>query len=137
MKKWLLLVCVLLTACDRQSQGFALPPGDIEAGKAAFVRLQCNQCHQVDDIAWAGSGDIRVTLGGERTAIATYGDLVTSIINPSHRLSRGFDPATVQNDQSKMRVYNDVMTVQELIDLVTYLQTTYEVWVPDFRQLGP
>lgn len=138
MKKWLLLTCVLLTtACDRQSQGFALPPGDVEAGKATFVRLECNQCHQVGDIEWVGSGDIKVTLGGERTAIATYGDLVTSVINPSHRLSRGLDPSTVQNSESKMRLYNDVMTVQELIDLVTYLQTTYEVWTPDFRELGP
>lgn len=137
MKNWLLITCLCLVACDRQSGGFALPPGDAEAGKATFVRLQCNQCHEVGDIGWAGPGDIKVTLGGDSTRVVTYGDLVTSIINPSHRLSRGAAPSTVQDNESLMRRYNDIMTVQEMIDLVTYLQTTYKVWVPDFRTLSP
>ena len=37
-----------------------------------------------------------------------------------------------EDGQSKMYVYNEVMTVQELIDLVAYLQNRYEVVVPPY-----
>ena len=37
--------------------------------------------------------------------------------------------ATHQNGASRMPVYNELMTVQELIDLVAYLQPQYEVIV--------
>ena len=32
-----------------------------------------------------------------------------------------------------MYVYNHFMTVQQLIDIVTYLQPTYEVVAPEFH----
>ena len=41
------------------------------------------------------------------------------------------DPALRDAEgNSLMRRYNDVMTVQQLVDLVTFLQGTYEVYVP-------
>ena len=64
-----------------------------------------------------------IALGGEVTRIQTYGELVTSIINPSHRLAEGYPVDTVSVDgKSRMRNYNDVMTVTELTDLVMFLQ---------------
>ncbi len=42
-----------LIACDsgpRSPVGFLLPGGNIEAGKAAFLELQCNSCHTVDGV---------------------------------------------------------------------------------------
>ncbi|PDH39419.1 MAG: hypothetical protein CNE99_05770 [OM182 bacterium MED-G24] len=76
---------------------------------------------------------LNVQLGGVSTHVKTYGDLVTSIINPSHKLSRGNDPATVaETGESVMRNYNETLTVQELIDFVAFLQDEYEVWVPDY-----
>ena len=131
----LFVAIFMLSACNFQSQGFNLPKGNIEQGKANFILLQCNDCHSVDEVAWNESPDpgaIHVTLGGKTTRVKTYGDLVTSIINPSHKLSRPSDPSTMtESGDSTMRVYNDVMTVQELIDLVEFLQSKYEVWVPD------
>ncbi|MEJ6705748.1 MAG: hypothetical protein QNL15_16300, partial [Pseudomonadales bacterium] len=74
---------------------------------------------------------IRVNLGGKTTQIKTYGDLVTSIIHPSHKLSRRYNPETMtETGESTMRNYNDVMSVQELIDLVEFLQSQYEIWCP-------
>ena len=131
-----LVVGLLLagTGCEMQSRGFVLPPGDAEQGKATFVELGCNTCHTLTGIELAasdGEPPIRVALGGRVSRVKTYGDLVTSIINPSHWLARGDDPTTVTADgTSKMRVYNDVMTVTELIDLTAFLQAQYEVWVP-------
>jgi hypothetical protein len=74
------------------------------------------------------SNRVIVELGGEVTFQKTYADLVTGIINPSHRLAAGYDPNLVsQGGKSRMTVYNDVMTVAELIDIVTFLEAHYEL----------
>ena len=40
-----------LTACDENammsSTGFRLPDGDAEAGRDAFLYMQCHQCHSI------------------------------------------------------------------------------------------
>ena len=70
--------------------------------------------------------------------IKTYGELVTSIINPSHRLAKGYAEANVAMEgKSNMTVYNDVMTVRELIDLVAFLQSHYELRVYDHTVYSP
>ncbi len=59
---------------------------------------------------------------------------MTAIINPSHKLATGYAEEVVSDDGvSKMYVYNDHMTVQELIDIVMFLQPHYDVVVPNFR----
>ena len=142
----LLGICLLLFVfgCDQQGQGFNLPKGNVEQGRMTFILLQCHACHSVttsDDsetkgIEWGGVEDgVHVVLGGQITRIKTYGDLVTSIINPSDKLSRGLDKETITEDgTSKMRVYDEIMSVQELIDLVSYLDSKYEIWIPDYYQ---
>jgi cytochrome c2 len=127
-------VCFLM-ACNREAPGFALPEGDIENGKFAYTQLSCNQCHSVADIAWAGSasGDqIDIKLGGEVSKIKTYANLVTSIINPSHSIDRKYlEEPYASNGESRMRKYNEFMTVQDLVDIVTYLQSEYKVIAPE------
>jgi len=143
-----LLGLLILSGCNQQSDGFNLPRGDAEQGKATFILLQCTDCHSVEGIPWAGTDTslngpgattdaINVTLGGTVTRIKTYGDLVTSIINPSHKLAKTDSPGTTTPEgKSTMRLYNDVMSVQELIDLVEFLQSKYEVHVPDYYTYG-
>ncbi len=128
----LCLTLALLSACEGQGRGFSLPPGDAQAGKATFIELGCTDCHRVaglDDLP-AGEGTIDFRLGGRVTRIKTYGDLVTSVINPSHRLASGDPGLSDAKGNSLMRRYNDVMTVQQLVDLVTFLEGSYEVYVP-------
>lgn len=126
---------LLLLGCDPQARGFALPPGDIQRGKETFVELRCNSCHSVkgsvERMQEGAHPQIYVQLGGEVTRVKTYGDLVTSIVNPSHKFSRGPDPRHIGPDgESKMPRYNEVMTVQQLIDLTSFLSSTYSVWAP-------
>ena len=87
----LLSLTFLLGACDSQSRGFALPPGDAERGRETFVELGCPSCHRVvgDDLLGAvdDNAELQVALGGRVSRINSYGDLVTSVINPSHRIS--------------------------------------------------
>ena len=105
-------------------RGFALPKGDPEAGKVAFVELRCNDCHSAEGVSLRDieETDISFALGGKTARVTTYAELLTSIVNPSHRLSPRLPRRVSEED-------NDIMTVQELIDIVAWLQPQYEVVV--------
>jgi hypothetical protein len=42
-----------------------------------------------------------------------------------------------EDGESKMPRYNEVMTVQQLIDITTYLSSKYSVWSPYYRRTAP
>ena len=72
-----------------------------------------------------------IVLGGEVTMIRTYGELVTSVINPSHGLAPGFKKEQIKGGKlSPMPEFNDVMTVRQMIDLVAFLQSRYKEFEP-------
>ncbi len=128
---------LILAACDlgpKSSFGFTLPDGNADYGQAYFVEFRCVDCHTVvgledELVAPEGIDPIMdVPLGGQTTRIATYGELVTSIINPSHKVSTQYrlSPA-MEEEVSPMRNYNSIMTVDELIDIVAFVQEQYEL----------
>ena len=130
---FILLLCggLLLSSCNEQARGFALPAGDIEEGKATYKRLSCNECHSIPEIEWQGGIDsLKIHLGGELSTQKSYGDLVTSIINPSHKIAQHYKQKTSIEGLSKMKKYNEVMTVEELVNLVSFLQSEYKVITP-------
>jgi len=91
-----LLSVSFLAGCAAEEDGFTLPAGDAERGEAAFVKFRCFDCHQVHgvDLPPAEQPDqVLVKLGGEVDREKSYADLVTGIINPSHRLAAGYDAA--------------------------------------------
>ena len=135
----LVLLMLFTSACTnpKSARGFRLPDGDVERGKVAFVQSKCSACHTVKgtDIP-APSKDYAyvrvVVLGGEVRQVKTYGELVTSIINPSHVLAPGYPKELItKNNQSAMPNFNDTMTVRQLIDLVAFLQSRYELVLPE------
>lgn len=120
-----------LSACGpnpKSSAGFTLPEGDVEQGKANYVAFGCNACHthaEVPQLEAAGAVK-SINIGGESTRVRTYGELVTSVINPSHRVARrSSEQMADESGQSKMVTFNDVMTVTQLVDLVAFLQSSY------------
>ncbi|MFT5573936.1 MAG: sulfur-oxidizing protein SoxX [Cryomorphaceae bacterium] len=117
----------MLSACS--DRDFSLPEGNVESGKVVFSNLQCIACHTLEGFEDTGiKRTLSVELGGEKTRPYTYAELVTSIINPSHKLASGYAKESVSIEGvSKMRNYNDVMTVSELIDLVTFLESKYSL----------
>lgn len=122
---------------DRMSEkGFSLPEGNALGGQQAFVYLHCYECHSIDKVELPASLSDQqpyVELGGKVSQVKTYGQLVTSIINPSHKLAPGYPMDLITQDgESKMPLYNSYMTVQELIDIVAFLQPHYEVVAPKF-----
>ena len=129
----------------KSGKGFTLPVGDAQAGKIIYTSLQCNACHRIDGVdqiaAEREEPELSIALGGEVTRIETYGELVTSIINPSHRLAKGYPVDVVSVDgKSKMKNYNDAMTVTQLTDLVAFVQSKYkllEYELTDYPIYGP
>lgn len=126
-----------LQACATEwaGRGVHLPPGDAENGREAFIDLRCNACHEIEgfDAPTPIVAATRVKLGGQTARVKTYGDLVTSIANPSHRLARGYPAEAVAVDgvplMSLIRL-NEVMTVQQLVDLAAFLQSEHDVESP-------
>lgn len=125
-----------VAGCDngpKSSKGFRLPDGDVAKGKAAFLELKCTKCHTVSgtDLPKPDGKVGPVALGGEVTRIRTYGQLVTMVINPSHSFAEGYPEKNVsENGTSKMPNFNATMTVQQMIDLVAFLQAHYKIKPP-------
>ena len=123
-------IAVLLataTACDtgrHSAAGFRLPPdGNVERGKATFVELGCNQCHDaagVDLPKPQARTQKAIVLGGEVSRSPSDGRLVRSVIWPSER---GRDGRTMPR-------FDDRMTVRQLTDTVAFLQSRYSVRRP-------
>ena len=138
---WLtcLVAVSLFTGCpmsEKSPLGFRLPEGSIWKGKTAFVELGCIQCHSVVDEDLVPEPDVpravHVVLGGEVTRVKTYGQLVTSIINPSHVISETpREKYTDEEGNSLMPDFSEKMTVRQMIDIAEFLQARYEVVIPD------
>jgi hypothetical protein len=130
-----MLSVLILAGCVQQSRGFVLPKGDLESGKDLFVTMSCDQCHSIGDLEWKGQeGGVHIPLGGEVTSIKTYGELVTSVIHPSHEIEGEYKrmvQSEVQRSPMESYYYNEVMTVEELTDIVAFLQSEYKVVVPE------
>ena len=130
---WLLPACVFaIAACEPQgaaSGDFNLPEGDAAKGQQHFVTLGCVSCHRIRDVDLPEPeerGPVRVLLGST-TRITSYGDLATSIVNPSHRLSPRYRKDEISKEgESLMTSNNDVMTVTQLTDLIAFLQPHYQ-----------
>jgi mono/diheme cytochrome c family protein len=106
-----------------------LPDGDPAAGRAVFLKMQCNHCHMVtgkqsEGIALPVTSTPAPLLNSE-VAKKDQGSLVTSVLNPSHVIeSKG--AAGRVGKLSPMGSFAHVLTVRELVDLVAFLQAIEE-----------
>ncbi len=135
----LFTLLVTVAGCDQgpqSSKGFRLPDGDPQRGQLVFVELECHDCHAVKGLqipAPAENGPVHVVLGGPVSKVKTYGQLVSAVINPSHKLISHYPAEEVSQDgESLMRNYNAFMTVEQLVHLVAFLQPRYQVTVPQY-----
>lgn len=130
-----LAMCVAACAPTRKSStGFHLPDGDPLRGRQAFVDLKCHACHRVKGVdlpAPVADPPVPVVLGGVVYNVRTDGELATAIIDPSHRTAPGYRLVEVRaGNLSRMGDFSEEMTVRQLVDLVAFLQSRYEVRSP-------
>lgn len=110
---------------------FPINWGNIDRGRAAFVELQCHRCHSVNGVdlpEYEGDSPLKLELGGEVIYAKTYADLVTSIMNPSHAVSEKYLetlPPEKRRQARSIMPMNDNMSVGQLIDIVTFINSRY------------
>jgi sulfur-oxidizing protein SoxX len=109
------------------------PLGNTQRGREAFVALECHACHRIAGIEVPPhpSPSFNVALGGHTPRIETYGDIISAIVNPSHRLARSYRVVEGRGEPSPMQAQflNEIMTTQQLVDIAAFLQPEYE-YVP-------
>ncbi len=112
---------------------FPIEEGSIDAGRQAFIDHQCHRCHSVAGVRLpelAGAPPPILELGGETSAVKSYAELVTSIINPNHVISERYREqlrldAIVPLNSPMPTPQLDNMTVRQLIDIVAFLDSRY------------
>ena len=133
------LIALALNACSDQQQsvrGFILPKGDVEVGKATFIAIGCPKCHTVagTDIQQPPGEQFHIVLGGEQTRIKHYGDLLTSVVNPDHKVAKEYQVSKEagKTDSSPMPKFTDRMTVDQLVNIVEFLHASYTSNQPEY-----
>jgi len=128
-----LVLPALLGGCDQGGinvRGFILPEGDAARGEATFVELGCTACHTVagTELEQPEDAPFNVALGGKVIRVKHYGDLLTSIVNPNHRVRPpyGQDAQAGGEVTSPMPDFTATLTVAQLIDVVAFLHGKYE-----------
>lgn len=112
-----------------------LPRGDADAGRSAFVTLQCATCHPVKgdlELVRPSSSNPGPELGAPMAAVAVA-DVANSIVAPSHAISRRIDPVVasrLRGTLSPMADFTSVMTIRQLADLVAYIREEVPTMVP-------
>jgi len=135
---------LLLAACTMESpavKGFVLPDGDVAQGEKVFIKYSCHGCHTIPGV------DLPVVeppppfvmeIGGEVYRVKNEGELLTSVINPTHVVSEEFiarmEGLGSTGASTPMPYYGDAMTITEMIDLVAFLRVQYSKMMPDFFQ---
>jgi len=130
IKLFLIVACVgagvsCSTARD-PSKGFRLAGnGDPSRGRLAFVELECNSCHDVEGSKLPRAAIRPVTLGGSVSHQPSDGYVVTAIINPTYHAVRYPVDKDSKTPHPQMPEFASRMTVQQLTDIVAFLQSRY------------
>jgi mono/diheme cytochrome c family protein len=109
-----------------ESWKFSWPVGNAAAGREVFVKLECYSCHEVrgEQFPKPDAGGDPGKVGPELSGMAPLHPaeyFAEAIINPTVVVEEG-KGYRAPDGKSKMPSYNDLVTVQEVIDLVAYLK---------------
>lgn len=121
----LVTAVLLFTATTAFTDDLVLPRGDAARGQEAFLALRCHACHRVQGVtlpAPVATPPVPITLGAAPSSY-TDAQLVTSIIAPSHAITRAeYGESVATGGLSRMGDFTSVMTVRQLIDIVAFLR---------------
>lgn len=101
---------------------FTWPLGNPVAGRELFIKLGCYTCHEVKGEQFPAPDPGKV--GPELSFMAALHPpeyFAEAIINPDAVVEEG-KGYRASDGKSKMPSYNELVTVQEVIDLVAYLK---------------
>jgi Cytochrome c/Fe2+ transport protein len=104
---------------------FTVPAGDPNAGRAAFRKLECYQCHTIQGEPFPQASNAPSTSGPDLTGMGGHHPaeyFAESILNPNAVIVTGPGYSDARG-LSTMPDYRESSTVEELIDLVAYLKS--------------
>ena len=129
----IIIPLAFLSGCEKAQapvKGFILPPGDATLGKQAFVEIGCPKCHTVvgANIQQPPSEQFHIELGEDNRRVRHYGDLLTSVVNPDHKVSAAYRVQDESKDEisSPMPKFASTMTVEQMLNIVEFLHQAYE-----------
>ena len=109
---------------------FTMPKGDATKGREVFEKFGCYVCHEIRGEKFPAAAPPGSVLGPELSQMGPLHPLeyfTESVINPSaHAAKKHRGP----DGKSTMPAHNDRMTVEELIDLSTYMAALRPKGVP-------
>jgi len=128
------------SATSSAQTGFRFPGGDAEAGRAAFERLNCVQCHRVTGVDLAepkGKRRLDLVLGIEPRFARSYEGLVVAITNPRHVINEQYRAILSQPEleggiEPFMPELSVEMSARDLMDLVAFLDSVYRESLPAY-----
>lgn len=119
----LTMVISPILAGDYDSMMITMPRGDPKAGKKAFQDMQCYTCHAVQgekSLPAIQSANPGPALGKNQAEQST-GKLATSIVMPSHKISKEVQDR-MEGKLSPMGDYSEVMTLRQLVNIIAYIR---------------
>ena len=139
-----LLLAVVISGCTVESppvKGFVMPDGDVALGEQVFVKYSCHGCHTIPGVdlpVIEPQPEWILEIGGDVYRVKNYGELLTSVINPTHVVSQEYinklENVNSRDEGTPMPYYGDAMTITEMVNLVSFLQAQYSKLMPDFFQ---
>lgn len=105
---------------------FTLPGGNPEAGREVFVAMECYSCHKIKGESFPASQEEAGKEGPDLTGMGAHHPseyLAEAIIDPNAVIIIDNPRWVGQDGLSIMPSYNDILTLQQLIDLVAYLKS--------------
>jgi sulfur-oxidizing protein SoxX len=139
-----LFLTIGLSACTVESppvKGFVMPDGDVALGEQVFVKYGCHGCHTIPGVELPKiepQPEWGLEIGGDVYRVKNYGELLTSVINPTHVVSQEYinklENVNSNGESTPMPYYGDAMTITEMVNLVSFLQAQYSKLMPDFFQ---
>ncbi len=110
---------------------FTLPKGDPVEGRKVFAQLECYKCHDITGETFPAVAKGEKGVGPELSRMAGMHPVeffAESIIRPDAVIlpddrAKGY---VGEDGRSKMPDYTDLLTVKQMIDLVSYLASLKE-----------
>jgi sulfur-oxidizing protein SoxX len=140
-----LLICLLITTlsglhANPAEKGFRFPAGEAEAGREAFIKLNCIQCHSVakTELPTAKPASrLQITLGSKLIGAKKYEDIIYAITNPKHFLTERYRDLLSKTElqgsiEPLMPDLTKDMSARQLMDIVTFLDSVYRKEQPEY-----
>lgn len=121
-------------------EGFRFPGGDAEAGKEAFAKLNCVQCHTVNKVELPGPKAARrleLALASKLRFVKRNQDIITAITNPKHVITQQYRDLLSKSElqggiEPLMPDLTKDMSVRQLMDIVAFLDEAYQKALPEY-----